>query len=248
MMKIVFQLLCAMFLAAGAQAETVNVFAAASMKTALDQMGAAWAAKSGNSIVSTYSSSATLAKQIAQAAPADIFISADLAWMDDLASKNLIRPESRKNLTGNTLVLIATQGAKLDPRLENLAETLGLDKLALGDVKSVPAGKYAKAAIESLGLWSKVEPQVVMQDNVRSALALVARGEAKLGIVYASDAKSEPKVEVLATFPESTHAKILYPAAIVATSKNQSAQNFIDFMGSKAGQAIFSANGFTLLE
>jgi molybdate transport system substrate-binding protein len=233
---------------ATARAENLNVFAAASMKTALDQIGTAWKAKSGHEIVATYGSSATLAKQIEQAAPVDIFISADLAWMDELASKKLIIAESRSNLAGNTLVLVQAKGAGLDSNIENLANTLGADKIALGDVKSVPAGKYAKAALESLKLWSAIEPYVVMQDNVRSALALVARGETKLGIVYGSDAKSESKVEVLATFPETSHPKIIYPAAIVTTSKNSDAQAFLDFLASNDSQLIFEKNGFTLLK
>jgi molybdate transport system substrate-binding protein len=231
-----------------AHAESITVFAASSMKTALDQIGMAWKAKTNKDILATYASSATLAKQIEQAAPADIFISADLAWMDELADKKLINDKSRKNLAGNTLVLIEAKAAGLDSKIENLGATLGTDKLALGDIKSVPAGKYAKAALDKLNLWSAVEKNVVMQDNVRSALALVARGEAKLGIVYGSDAMAEPKVEVLATFPASTHAKIIYPAAVIAASKNADAQSFLDFLTSKEAQLIFKADGFTLLE
>lgn len=236
------------FSAVSAHSENVNVFAAASMKTALDQIGNAWKAKSGKDVVATYGSSATLAKQIEQAAPADIFISADLAWMDELAKNNLIKTESRKKLVGNTLVLVAASGSKLDPKIEDLAATLGAEKIALGDIKSVPAGKYAKAALDSLNLWSAIEKQVVMQDNVRAALALVARGEAKLGIVYGSDAKAESKVEVVTTFPESSHAKIIYPAAVIVASKNPDAQAFLDFLATKDAQLIFAANGFTLLE
>ncbi len=250
-MKFLRNMLCAsalIFPSAVAHAESINVFAAASMKTALDQIDTAWKAKSGKDVVATYGSSATLAKQIEQAAPADIFISADLAWMDELAKSNLIKAESRKNLAGNTLVLVAASGAKLDSKLENLAATLGPEKIALGEIKSVPAGKYAKAALDNLNLWSAIEKQVVMQDNVRAALALVARGEAKLGIVYGSDAKAEAKVEVVATFPESSHAKIIYPAAVIAASKNSDAQPFLDFLSSKEAQLIFQANGFTLLE
>ncbi len=231
-----------------AHAETINVFAAASMKTALDQIDTAWKAKTGKDVVATYGSTATLAKQIEQAAPADIFISADLKWMDELASKDLIKPDSRKNLIGNTLVLVASADAKLESKIENLVQTLGDEKIALGDIKSVPAGKYAKAALDSLGLWNAVESHVVMQDNVRSALALVARGEAKLGIVYGSDAKAEPKVEVVATFPETSHPKIIYPAAIIAASTNTDDQTYLDFLTSKDAQLIFEANGFTLLE
>lgn len=230
------------------KAESINVFAAASMKTALDQINTDWKIKSGKDAVATYGSSAALAKQVEEAAPADIFISADLNWMDELAAKKLIKSESRKNLTGNTLVLVASADAKLDSNLANLAKTLGDEKLALGEIKSVPAGKYAKAALDNLNLWNGVESKIVMQDNVRGALALVARGEAKLGIVYGSDAKAEPKVAVIATFPETSHPKIIYPAAIIAASKNADDQSYIDFLTSKDAQLIFQANGFTLLE
>jgi molybdate transport system substrate-binding protein len=234
-----------------AYAESVNVFAAASLKTALDDIAKSWKAQSSKDVVATYGSSATLAKQIAEAAPADIFISADLAWMDDVAKKNLIKPDSRKNLVGNTLVLVAATGTDLKVELEkdsNLASSLGNEKLAVGDVKSVPAGKYAKAALESLGLWSSIEPNLVMQENVRSALALVARGEAKLGIVYGSDAVAESKVQVVANFPEASHKPIVYPAAVIAASTNSDAQAFLTFLFSEEAQLIFKANGFTLLE
>jgi molybdate transport system substrate-binding protein len=234
-----------------ANAESVNVFAAASMKTALDDAAKLWKTQSGKDIVTTYGSTGTLAKQIAEAAPADIFISADLAWMDEVASKNLINPESRKNLVGNTLVLVGAAGTGLKIELakgSNLAASLGSEKLAVGDVQSVPAGKYAKAALENLGLWASIEPNLVMQENVRSALALVARGEAKLGIVYGSDAVAESKVQVITDFPETSHPPILYPAALIAASTNPDAQPFLTFLFSKEAQLIFKANGFTLLE
>ena len=234
-----------------AQAESVHVFAAASMKTALNDAAKLWKVQSGNDVVATYGSTGTLAKQIAEAAPADIFISADLAWMDDVEKKSLIKPESRKNLVGNTLVLIAAAGSDLKINLardSNLAASLDDEKLAVGDVKSVPAGKYAKAALENLGLWSSVEPNLVMQENVRGALALVARGEAKLGIVYGSDAVAESKVQIIANFPETSHTPIVYPAAVIATSTKPEAQPFLNFLFSKEAQLIFKANGFTLLE
>jgi molybdate transport system substrate-binding protein len=250
-----FRLIAIMSLAAvfhsAAHAESVNVFAAASLKTALDDIATVWKTQSGKDIVATYGSTATLAKQIAEAAPADIFISADLTWMDDVATKNLIKPDSRKNLVGNTLVLVGAAGTDLKIDLgkdSNLAAALGAEKLAVGDVKSVPAGKYAKAALESLGLWTSVETNLVMQENVRAALALVARGEAKLGIVYGSDAVAESKVQVVANFPETSHKPILYPAAVIAASTNPEAQPFLDFLSSRDAQLIFKKNGFTLLE
>ena len=249
--RVVAIVFLSMIFYAAAHAENVNVFAAASLKTALDDATKVWKAQSGNDVVATYGSSAALAKQIAAAAPADIFISADLAWMDDVAKKNLIKPESRKNLVGNTLVLVAVAGTGLKIELgkdSNLAASLGGEKLAVGDVKSVPAGKYAKSALESLGLWSSVEPNLVMQENVRSALALVARGEARLGIVYGSDAVAESKVQVVANFPETSHKPIVYPATIIAASTNPDAQTFLTFLFSEEAQLIFKANGFTLLE
>ena len=249
--RVVAIVFLSMIFHATAHAENVNVFAAASLKTALDDVAKVWKTQSGKDIVATYGSTGTLAKQIAEAAPADIFISADLAWMDDVAKKNLIKPESRKNLVGNTLVLVAATGTDLKVELEkdsNLAASLGDEKLAVGDVKSVPAGKYAKAALENLGLWSSVEPNLAMQENVRSALALVARGEAKLGIVYGSDAVAESKVQVVANFPEASHKPIVYPAAIIAASTNPDAQAFLTFLFSEEAQLIFKANGFTLLE
>ncbi len=234
-----------------ANASSVNVFAAASMKTALDQAAKTYKNQSGKDIVTTYGSSAALAKQIAETAPADIFISADEAWMDDLAKKNLIKPDTRKDLAGNTLVMVAAVGSDIKVDLKNpkdLATILGDEKIAVGDVKSVPAGKYAKAALEKLGLWTTVEPHLAMQENVRAALALVARGEAKLGIVYGSDVRAEPKVHVVADFPDSSHSPILYPAAVIAASTNMDAPDFLDFLHSKEGQLIFKENGFTLLE
>lgn len=243
-------LICAVVQTPG-HAEAVNVFAAASLKTALDDIATVWKTRSGKEIVATYGSSGTLAKQIAEAAPADIFISADLAWMDDVAKKNLIKPDTRKNIVGNTLVLVGAAGTdlKIDfAKDSNLAAALGEEKLAVGDVKSVPAGKYAKAALENLGLWNSVEPNLVMQENVRSALALVARGEARLGIVYGSDAVAEPKVQVVAGFPEASHAPIVYPAAVIAASSNPDAEALLAFLFSKEAQLIFEKNGFTLLE
>ena len=228
-----------------ALAADINVFAAASMKGALDEIGVAYKAKTGNGIVATYAATGTLAKQIEAAAPADIFISADEQWMDELASKNLIKPETRHDITGNTLVLVEAKDAKITVKLDDLATALGDGKLALADVASVPAGKYAKAALDKLGQWSKVEKSVVMQDNVRGALALVAKGEAKLGVVYGSDVLAEPKVEVAATFGEDTHAPIRYPAAAIAASQNAGAAIFAAFLLGDDAQAIFKKDGFT---
>jgi molybdate transport system substrate-binding protein len=229
-------------------AADINVFAAASMKGALDEIGAAYKAKTGTGIVATYAATGTLAKQIEAAAPADVFISADEQWMDELASKNLIKSDTRKDIAGNTLVLVKAKDSKIDVKLESIADALGADKLALADVKSVPAGKYAKAALDTLGEWAALEPHVVMQDNVRSALALVAKGEAKLGVVYGSDVLAEPKVEVAVTFAEDTHAPIRYPVAVVTASQNADAVAFATFLAGDEAQAIFKKDGFSAVK
>lgn len=243
--------LASLLFASSAKAADVNVFAAASMKNAIDEIGAAWKVKSGHAITATYAASSALAKQIEAAAPADVFISADEAWMDELASKNLIKADSRIDIVGNTLVIVAAKDSKLVIDLgtkPNLVETLGKEKLAMADVKAVPAGKYGKAALESLKLWDAVSAQVAQQENVRAALALVALGEAKLGIVYGSDAVVEPKVEVAATFPDTSHAPILYPAAVVAATTNADAQGFVDFLKGDEAKAIFKKDGFKILD
>lgn len=234
-----------------AKAESVKVFAAASLKNALDDVALNWKQTSGKEAVSSYAASSALAKQIAEGAPADIFISADVAWMDDLEGKNLIAKDTRKNVLGNTLVLIAPAGSGKTVELKpgtDLAAALGGGRLSVAEVKSVPAGRYAKAALEKLGMWAAVEPHLAMSENVRAALTLVARGEAPLGIVYGSDAKAEGKVEVAGVFPEDSHPPIIYPAAIVATSTNPDAKAFFAFLTSKAAGEIFASHGFQILE
>ena len=200
---------------APAQAEDVTVFAAASLKNALDDVAAAYKAETGKSVLISYAASNALAKQIEEAAPADIFFSADLAWMDYLDERNLIQKDTRQTLLGNEIVLVApadsTATVTLGPGAD-LAALLGADgRLAMANVDSVPAGKYGKAALEKLGIWASVADRVVQADNVRAALAFVATGEAPLGIVYQTDANSEPKVKVVATFPADSHPPILYP-------------------------------------
>jgi len=242
-----FALACPQGLAA---AKPVHVFAAASLKTALDAIGASWKASSGKDTIMVYAGTPSLAKQIAQGAPADIFISADLDWMDYLQSKDLIRPESRCNLLGNTLVLIAPAASSVSVDLMHpvdLASLLDGGKLAVADVKSVPAGRYARAALGSLGLWDGVKSSLAQSDNVRAALAFVARGEAPLGIVYGSDAHAEPKVRVVAAFPAGSHPPIVYPAALVAASTDAEAAPFLNYLRSPAARTIFERNGFKLL-
>jgi molybdate transport system substrate-binding protein len=233
------------------RAEPVKVFAAASLKNALDEVGAAWTKKdAAKSISASYAASSALAKQIEQAAPADLFISADLDWMNYVEERKLLKDGTRKTLLGNDLVLIATQGSGIKIELKqgaDLAGALGGGKLAIGDVKAVPAGKYAKAALETLGLWASVEGSLAQAENVRAALALVARGEAKLGIVYATDAKAELQVELAGTFPDDSHPLIVYPVAVIATSTNPDAQAFLEFLSSPEAGAIFTAQGFKVL-
>jgi molybdate transport system substrate-binding protein len=220
----------------------VTIFAASSLKTVLDQVAAEW---QGDTVTLSYGGSAALAKQIAQGAPADIFISASEEWMDDLASKALIQPATRHDIAGNTLILIAHDAAppvKIAAGMD-IVGLLGDGKLSMAFVDSVPAGQYGKASLESLGLWTRVEPMVVQSENVRAALALVTSGEATLGVVYASDAVAEPGVTVLGTFPDDSHPAITYPAALTR-SANPAAQAFLDHLTSPAAQKTFAAQGF----
>jgi molybdate transport system substrate-binding protein len=233
--------------------ETVTapvVFAAASLKTALDEIGAAWHDTGKPAPLITYASSAVLAKQIEQGAPADVFISANLRWMDYLSKAKLIKEGTRRNLLGNRLVLI--EPADRETNLEiasgfDLAGAAGDEKIAVCTVASCPAGIYAKEALENLGVWDSVEPKLAQAQNVRAALALVSRGEARFGIVYATDAKAEPKVRVIGTFPEKSHKPIVYPVAIVETSKNPEAVRFVAFLTSQAATKILKEQGFTIL-
>lgn len=226
------------------------VFAAASMKTALDAVAASWMAKTGKNPSIVYASSAVLAKQIEQGAPADIFISADLTWMDYLDKARLVRPGTRRNLLGNALVLIepASSGAdlKIAPGFD-LAGAAGDGKIAVCTIASCPAGMYAKESLEKLGVFAKVEPKLAQADNVRNALTLVSRGEARFGIVYATDAKADPKVKVVGVFPEATHSPIVYPVALVAESKNPDAASFVAYLSSQAATKILTGQGFTIL-
>jgi len=225
------------------------VFAAASMETALDAIAASWTAQSGRSPSIVYASSAALAKQIEQGAPADIFISADTNWMDYLDNKKLIQPGTRHDLLGNALVLIEPADSRVILKIEpgfDLAGATGDSKIAVCIIESCPGGIYAKQALEKLGVWQKVEPKLAQVDNVRAALNLVARGEA-FGIVYATDAKSQSKVKVVDTFPESTHSPIIYPVAIVRTSKNPNTAAFLAFLSSQKAIKILTEQGFTIL-
>ena len=225
-------------------------FAAASLKDALNAVNAAWLKDTGKEAVPSYAASSALAKQIEQGAPADIFISADEDWMNYLADKKLIEPDTRFDLLGNTLVLIAPKDSKILTKIAQgfqLAELLGDGYLAMGNTDSVPAGKYGKAALTKLGVWDAVKGKVAQADNVRAALKLVSTGEAPLGIVYGTDAKSDPNVKVIDIFPEGTHPPIIYPAAIVASSTNADAPALLAYLKSAAAQSIFKDQGFKIL-
>jgi len=229
------------------------VFAAASMKTALDEINGGWSSANGNNggVKVSYAASSALARQIEAGAPADVFISADLDWMDYLDTKSLLKPGTRANLLANRIVLIAPADSKASAQITpalDLAGLLGKDgKLAMADVQSVPAGKYGKAALESLKLWPAVEARVAQAENVRAALNLVARGEAPLGIVYATDAAAEPKTRVLDAFPTNTHPPIVYPIALLKDSKHAMAASYLAFLRQPSAKAILEKNGFTVL-
>ena len=235
---------------AHAEASGPTVFAAASMKTALDAIAAAWKAKTGKNVVVSYGSSGTLAKQIEAGAPADLFISADQKWMDVLAKDGALMPDTRENLLGNALVLVAPAAAAPAMTIEkgfDLAGALGDGKLAVCTVSSCPAGIYGKEALTNLGVWPAVEPKLAQADNVRAALLLVARGEAKYGIVYATDAKAEPKVKVVGAFPESSHTPIVYPVAVTKDAKSPDAAALEAFLRSPDAVKILEGQGFTVL-
>jgi len=235
---------------AQAQDKSLTVFAAASMKNALDDIDAAFTAKTGVKVAASYAASSTLAKQIEQGAPADIFLSADTDWMDYATGKKNINEQTRVNLLGNSIVLIAPKDSKIDNvtigQGFDLAKLAGDGKIATGDVKAVPVGKYAKAALEKLGAWQAAEPKFAMADSVRAALTLVARGEAALGIVYSTDAKIEPGVKIVGTFPADSHPPIIYPVAATATAKPE-ATEYLAFLRSALAKTTLEKYGFTFL-
>src|SRR5712691_2875878 len=236
---------------AAAQPRDVVVFAAASLKNALDNIKTQYERDIGKHVIISYAASPTLARQIEAAAPTDIFISADLYWMDYLAQRKLIKPGSRFNLLGNSVVLIApansTASITIGPNFP-LASLLGNGRLAMADPNSVPAGKYGKAALEKLGVWSAVADRVAPAENVRAALLFVSRGECPAGIVYRTDAAADPGVRVIATFPANTHPPIIYPMALVATSTNTDAEAFAMKLRSPSAAQLFEKQGFTVLE
>jgi molybdate transport system substrate-binding protein len=232
-------------------AEKVTVFAAASMKNALDNVDAAWTKQTDKEVVVSYAASSALAKQLESGAPADVFISADTDWMDYVAKKSLIKADTRINLLGNQIVLVAAKDKAKPVDIKeglDLAGLLGDGRLAMGQVDSVPAGKYGKAALEKLGIWSSVEAKVAGAESVRAALALVSRGEAPYGIVYQTDAASDPGVAIVGTFPENSHPPIIYPIAITADGKNSDTAAYFDFLKSAKAVPLFEHEGFTIIK
>jgi len=230
-----------------AQGAALTVFAAASVKEALDEQVGRFQAETGDRIVVSYGGSNALARQVEAGAPADIFLSADTDWIDYLDKRDLLRPGTRSDLLRNRLVLIAPADVRTSLSIGPgfaLGPALGTGRLAMANPESVPAGKYGKAALAALGVWTSVESRIARTDNVRAALMLVARGEVPLGIVYTTDAIAEPKVRIVDAFPEQTHPPIVYPIAIVASSRSPVAQRFVDDLHSPAARAIWVRHGF----
>ena len=237
-------------LAAPAAAEDVVVFAAASLKEGLDAVAADFQAATGDTVTISYAGSNALATQIIAGAPADIFISAAVNWMDEVEKAGLMVPDTRADILGNTLVLIAH--GKEAPPVEigpgfDLAGLLGDGKLSMALVDAVPAGQYGKAALESLGIWSSVEASVAQSENVRAALALVSTGEAPFGIVYASDAVADENVSVVGTFPAESHAPIVYPAALLTGAADAADRAFLAALTADGADAVFAAQGFAII-
>ncbi|MBU3030149.1 molybdate ABC transporter substrate-binding protein [Paracoccus marinaquae] len=243
-------LLLATALPLQAAAEEVVVFAAASLKNALDEIAADFGAETGNEVTVSYAGSSQLAKQIIEGAPADLFISANVQWMDEVAKAGLLAGDARGDLLGNTLVLIAhgKDAAAVEIGADtDLTALLDGGKLAMAMVDSVPAGQYGKAALESLGLWEGVQAEVAQSDNVRAALALVSTGEAPYGIVYATDAAADDNVSVVGEFPADSYPSIIYPAALLTVAADAADRAFYDALSGEAAKASFEKQGFTVL-
>ncbi len=231
--------------------DTLTVFAAASMRNALDDVDKAFSKATGVRVTASYAASSALAKQIAQGAPADVYVSANVKWMDYLQKEELIVPATRVDLLGNALVLIAPKSSKLDHvtigQGFDIAKLAGQGRIAVADTKAVPAGLYAKAALQSLGAWKAAAPKLAQAENVRATLAYVARGETPLGIVYATDAKIEPKVKVIGVFPAGSHPAITYPVAALKDAKSKAVTQYLRFLRTPEAKAIFETYGFSFL-
>jgi molybdate transport system substrate-binding protein len=233
-----------------AQGGGAIIFAAASLKNALDAINAEWQKETGKKVIIVYASSPSLSKQIEQGAPAQMFLSADLDWMDYLAGKNLIKAETRSNLLGNRIVLISPKDKAQPVEIKagfDLAKILGDGRLAMANVVSVPGGKYGKAALENLGVWASVAHKIAQAENVRAALLLVSRGEAQAGVVYRTDATADANVKIIGTFPENTHLPIIYPVALTATATHPDAAAFLVYLKSAKAKPLFEAQGFNVL-
>ena len=254
-MKPVISAVCALWFAfaapAHAAAEPVVVFAAASLKTALDEVAGRFARDATRRAPRlSYAGTPALARQIEQGAPADVFISADADWMDYLEARDLIRPGTRLDLLGNRIVLVGPKAAApvALERAEEVARALGRGRLAIADVNAVPAGKYGKAALEKLGLWGVVRDRLAQTENVRAALLFVSRGEAPLGLVYETDAAADPSVRIVASLPADSHPPIVYPAAAIRASANPDAAAFLAFLQGPGALEVFRRHGFVALQ
>ncbi len=245
----IFALVLGLTCAAPALAEEVVVFAAASMKNALDAVAADFQAATGHTVTISYAGSNQLAKQIIEGAPADIFVSAAVNWMDEVEKAGLVAAGTRRDMFGNTLVLVGgPDAAPVDIAAGfDLAGLLGDGKLAMALVDSVPAGQYGKASLESLGVWAAVEPSVAQADNVRAALAFVSQGEAPYGIVYATDAAADANVKIVGTFPADSYPTVIYPGALLTGAADAADRAFFDAITSDAGDARFAEQGFRIL-
>lgn len=238
------------FLPCSLRAADLTVFAAASLKEALDDQIHRFESAGTLRIVASYAASSVLARQIENGAPADLFISADEEWMNYLAARQLLDTRSRVDLLGNRLVLIAPASSTIEVRIAPgfpLAALLGDNRLAIADPDHVPAGIYARAALEKLGVWPSVAKRLAPAENVRGALAFVSRGESPLGIVYRTDALAEKNVRVVAEFPPATHPPIVYPAALTASSRSSTAGVLLDFLKSDAARPVWERHGFAVV-
>lgn len=257
--RALFAVMAAVFLApvapavaqSTAQSKNVVILAAASLKNALDEASAAWTKETGKTTKISYAASPSLAEQIEAAIPADLFISADIPWMDYVAERKLIKPASRSDFLGNEIVLIAGKDSKIDLKIDKgfaLRAALGEGRLAMANIDAVPAGKYGKASLEALGVWPSVADRVAQAENVRMALRLVSRGEAPLGIVYRTDAAADPNVKIVGAFPANSHPPIIYPMALLAGSTSLDADAFVTYLKSSAAKPFFEKQGFTVLK
>lgn len=247
---------CLLFVAAAAPQsfaaqDRLTVFAAASLRNALDGVNKAFGEATGVKVIASYAASSALAKQIAQGAPADVYVSANAEWMDYLQKEKLIRDDTRVDLLGNALVLIAPIASKIDHvairQGFDIAKLAGPGRIAVANTKAVPAGLYAKAALKSLGAWQAAEPRLAQAENVRATLAYVARGETPLGIAYATDAKIEPKVKIVGVFPVSSHPAITYPVAALKDTNSKAVTQYLRFLRTPEAKAIFERHGFSYL-